>query len=231
MEDIMKKIISSILAVTAITGTLLTGCGGVDKDFSSDYVAGIMDASYKGEYKGYMKMTETSEEEAKKLYDSTVDYYTDAITYYCEVYTDDLSEELQDEYTTFTKDLLSKAKYTISSAENGKESCYVKISIKPINILEQAESDIQSCVDDYNKILEDIGEEELNNYTEEQYIELESDYAKNILEALKKCAENLEYKDSIDFTMEIKIDENDLYAPANEDDWNTIDDYVMGIYE
>lgn len=60
---------------------------------------------------------------------------------------------------------------------------------------------------------------------------MEDDYAENILNVLKEKSNNLEYKDTITFTMEIKIDKDGLYSPANEDDWNTIDDYVMGIYE
>lgn len=231
MEDAMNKIISSVLAVTVIAGTLMTGCGNVDKNFASDYVAATMDASYKGEFNNYMKITVSNEEDVQEIYDNTVEYYTESIAYYCEVYTDEISEDLHTEYTEFTKELLSKAKYTVASAENGKESCYVKISIKPINLLEQAESDIQACVDDYNSTLEGIGQEELENYTDEQYQEIEDNYAKCILDALKKNADNLEYKDNIDFTMEIHIDEDGLYAPANEDDWNTIDDYIMGIYE
>ncbi|MGN0631096.1 MAG: hypothetical protein ACI4JN_07195 [Ruminococcus sp.] len=227
----MKKIVSSVLALSMTAGMVLTGCSGVDKNFSSDYVVGIMDASYKGEFKTYMAITESTEEEAKELYDSTVKYYTESIAMYCEIYTEDISEEIYDEYTSFTEELLSKAKYTVSSAENGKESCYIKVSIKPINILEQVNDEIEACVDEYNATFEQMSEEELAAVSDEEFREYEDEYARNVLEVLKKGSENLEYKDSLDFTMEILIDDDGLYAPANEDDWNTIDDYVMGLYE
>ncbi|MBQ8514441.1 MAG: hypothetical protein IJ496_03500 [Ruminococcus sp.] len=224
----MKKLTSAVLALTvAAAGVLSTGCGGVDSNFSSDYVAGILDASYKGEFDNYIKMTDASEEEAQEIYDSTVEYYASAIAYYCEVYTEDISEELNAQYTDFAAELLKEAKYTISSAESGKESCYVKVSIKPINLLTQVEDDITACVDEYNAALEAV--EDLDSMTEEEYAALEEDYAVNVLEALKSCAENLEYGDNVDFTMEITIDEDGYYGPANEDDWNTIDDYIMGL--
>lgn len=226
----MKKMTSAVLALTvAATGILSTGCGGVDSNFSSDYVAGIMDASYKGEFNNYIKMTDSTEEEAQEIYDGTVDYYASAIAYYCEVYTEDISEELYAEYTALAEDLLSKAKYTIASAESGKESCYVKISIKPINLLDQIEDDITACVDEYNATLEEMGEEALDSMTDEEYLALEEEYATNVLEALKENAANLEYGENVDFTMEIIIDEEGCYGPANEDDWNTIDDYIMGL--
>lgn len=227
----MKKLLVSVLSVSIAAGAILTGCSGVDKNFSSDYVAGIMDASYKGQFKTYMAITESTEEESKELYDSTVEYYAQSIAMYCEVYTDDISEDIYSEYVDFTEDLLSKAKYTVSSAENGKESCYVKISIKPINILEQVSDDIEVCVEEYNAAFENMSEDDFAALSDEEIRQYEDEYAKNVLDVLKKGSENLEYKDSIDFTMEILIDKDGLYAPANEDDWNTIDDYVMGLYE
>lgn len=227
----MKKTIASVLSLSMAACMIFTGCGSVDEDFSSDYVVGIMDASYKGEFKNYMKLTESTEEESKELYDSTVEYYAQSIAAYCDVYTDDISEDVYAEYVDFTEDLLSKAKYTVASAENGKESCYVKISIKPINILEQVSDDVQSCVDEYNASFESMTDEELSAMTDEKIAEYEDGYARNVLDVLKKGSENLEYKDNIDFTMEILIDDDGLYAPANEDDWNTVDDYVMGLYE
>ena len=221
-----KLTFTGIIAVVSATAVLLTGCGGVDSSFSADYVAAIMDASYKGDFEHYLSMTDSSEESAEEIYDSTVSYFAESIAYYCEVYTDDISEEIYAEYITFAEELLSKAKYTVSSSESGKDSCYVTVSVKPQNLLEQIEDDIEECVDDYNTALEAIGFETM---TDEEYQELEDSYAESVLEALKENAANLEYKDNVDYTIEIIIDDEGYYAPANEDAWNTIDDYVMGL--
>ncbi|MBQ8725257.1 MAG: hypothetical protein IJY74_06280 [Oscillospiraceae bacterium] len=221
-----KLTFTGIIAVVSATAVLLTGCGGVDSSFSADYVAAIMDASYKGDFEHYLSMTDSSEESAEEIYDSTVSYFAESIAYYCEVYTDDISEEIYAEYITFAEELLSKAKYTVSSSESGKDSCYVTVSVKPLNLLEQIEDDIEECVDDYNTALEAIGFETM---TDEEYQELEDSYAESVLEALKENAANLEYKDNVDYTIEIIIDDEGYYAPANEDAWNTIDDYVMGL--
>ncbi len=226
----MNKFVSPILAATMLAGIALSGCNTMDKYFSEDYVLGALDASYKGDFDKYLDTTDGKEEDAQELYDNTVDYYTEVIAQYCDVYTEDISDEVHDKYTEFTKELLLKADYTIASSENGKETCYVKIVIKPINILEQSEDDIAAYIEEFNTSIEEIGEE-INNYTDEQFQDLEDDYAENVLNILKEKSNNLEYKDTITFTMEIKIDKDGLYSPANEDDWNTIDDYVMGIYE
>ncbi len=226
----MKKITALLLSLTTTAGTLMTSCGKVDSNVSGNYVAAILDASYKNQSKNYIAMTESTEEEAKEIYDSTVKYFTESIAYYCEVYPEDISEELNAEFTSVAAELLYKSKYTVASSENGKESCYVKVSIKPLDILSQLEPDIEACIDEYNLKLEELGEEGLENLSDEQYAELEESYAEGILEALKKCASEPEYKDNVDFTIEIEIDDDGYYAPANEDDWNTIDDYVMGLY-
>jgi hypothetical protein len=223
----MKKLtFTGISAVVSATAILLTGCSGVDSNFSADYVAAIMDASYKGDFEHYLSMTDSSEANAEEIYDSTVTYFADSLAYYCEVYTEDISEDVYAEYITFAEDLLAKAKYTVSSSENGKDSCYVTVSVKPMNLLEQIEGDIEACIEEYNTTLETI---DIENITDEDYLEIENNYAKSVIDALKKNAENLEYKDNVDYTIEIIIDEEGYYAPANEDAWNTIDDYVMGL--
>ncbi len=233
----MRKFFSAIAAFTAVC-TLLTGCGGVDSSFSSDYVTGVLDASYKGDFDYYLYSTGSDETAAQEMYDSTIKYYADSIAFYCEVDLDNVEAGVVDEYTEFSRELLSKAKYTVSSAENGKDSCYVTVSIKPIDILAQMETGIQTCIDEYNANVEDLvsemGNEAIENMSDEEYAqfeaELENSYALSILDALRTCSDSLKYKDNVDFTIEIIIDENDTYAPANENDWNTIDDYIMGLY-
>ena len=78
----MKKITGALLALSICSCTFITGCKKVDTGFSMDYVAGIMDASYKGEFQNYMSVTKSSEEEAESLYDDTVKDYGEFIHYY-----------------------------------------------------------------------------------------------------------------------------------------------------
>lgn len=229
----MKKI-TRFFAVIAGLCVMLTGCGKVDTSFSSDYVSGVLDASYKADFTYYVYASDSDADAAQELYDGTVLYYADSIAYYCEVDLDNVDQVVYDEYIAFTEELLSKSKYTVSSAESGNDSCYVTVSIKPINILAQMETGIQTCIDEFNAQVEAAGEEAVQAMTDEEYAEfeheLENSYAMSILDSLKTCSENLEYKDSVDFTIQIIIDDQGLYAPKNEDDWNTIDDYVMGLY-
>lgn len=229
----MKKI-TRLFTVIAGMCVMLTGCGKADSSFSSDYVTSVLDASYKADFDYYVYMSDSDETAAQEMYDGTVSYYADSIAYYCEVDLERADQEIYDEYIAFTEELLQKAKYTVSSAESGNDSCYVTVSIKPINILAQMETGIQTCIDEYNAAVEAAGEETIQNMTDEEYAEfeqqLENNYALSVLEALKTCSENLEYKDSVDFTIQIVIDDQGLYSPKNEDDWNTIDDYVMGLY-
>lgn len=198
----------------------------IDSNFAESYVSSIMDASYKGEFEHYISMTDSSEESGEEIYNSTVTYFANSLAYYCEVYTEDISEELYAEYITFAEELLAKAKYTVSSSEIDEDSCYITVSINPMNLLEQIESDINECVDSYNTALETI---EFETITDKKYRELEDNYAKNVLDILKENSKTLEYNESVDYIIEIIIDDEGYYAPINEDSWNVIDDYVMGL--
>ncbi len=229
----MKKT-TGIIAAISCASIILTGCGKVDASFSKDYVDSVLDASYKADFDQYISSSDSSEEEAQEMYDGTVSYYAESIAYYCDVDLEIVDQEIYDQYITFTEDLLKKAKYTISTAESGDDSCYVTISIKPIDIFTQMDTSIQTCIDEYNAVVDSTSEETLMNMSDEEYesfeLQLENDYASSVLGELKACSENLTYKDNIDFTMQIIIDDEGRYSPNNEEDWNTIDDYVMGIY-
>ena len=62
-----KLTFTRISAVIFAAAAALTGCSGVDSNFSADYVAAIMDASYKGEFEHYLSMTDASDDSAEEI--------------------------------------------------------------------------------------------------------------------------------------------------------------------
>ena len=68
----MKKhgVLALVLAGVML---LLCGCGGMTTDDAMDYVQSALDCGYKAEVKKYAKITETTEKEAKKEYETNLD--------------------------------------------------------------------------------------------------------------------------------------------------------------
>ena len=65
----MKKhgVLALVLAGVML---LLCGCGGMTTDDAKDYVQSALDCGYKAEVKKYAEITETTEKEAKKEYET-----------------------------------------------------------------------------------------------------------------------------------------------------------------
>ena len=68
----MKKhgVLALVLAGVML---LLCGCGGMTTDDAMDYVQSALDCGYKAEVKKYAEITETTEKEAKKEYETNLD--------------------------------------------------------------------------------------------------------------------------------------------------------------
>ena len=52
---------------------MLCGCGGMTTDEAKDYVKSALDAGYKAEFKEYAEITDSTEKEAKKEYETNLD--------------------------------------------------------------------------------------------------------------------------------------------------------------
>ena len=71
----MKRMKCGILALlAAVSMAVLTGCGGgMTADDAKEYAQAVLDASYKGEFDSYMELTDSTEEEAREMYEGNVD--------------------------------------------------------------------------------------------------------------------------------------------------------------
>ena len=63
------------VSAAMLTGVMLVlcGCGGMTTDEAKDYVKSALDAGYKAEVKEYAEITDSTEKEAKKEYETNLD--------------------------------------------------------------------------------------------------------------------------------------------------------------
>ena len=70
----MKKMKCLVLVlVLALSAWTLSGCGGMSEDEAKEYAQAVLDASYKGEFDSYMELTDSTEEEAREMYEGNMD--------------------------------------------------------------------------------------------------------------------------------------------------------------
>lgn len=214
----MKKKISLLLIMTVCI--CLTGCFKTKTKEYQNYVKSAMDASYHGEFDDYVSNSVSTEEEAKKLYDSMISYFTNKIIEYTEVNEEYMSDELKAKYDEASKKILNKTKYKVNLAKKVSGVYQVKVEIDPINFWSIIEDDIKNSIEEFNNSTSD-------ELSDEEWQTAEEEYAKKIYEIVNNNIDKVGYQDKVSKIVEIETS-NKQYSIANED-WNDIDDYVMGL--
>lgn len=218
----MKKIIS-LTVIFAIT-ILLTGCLNDEKSTEyKDYIQAAMDASYLGESEDYLKVAKTTKEEAEELYENTAEYLAYSIMDYNSVPYDDISEDTIAKYTELAKKALMKSKYTINDGRKVDGIYQVKVEITPIDIWDATYDEVDEYIEEFTDKYPDY-----KTMSGDELLNAKEEYANKVLEILNPYVENMNYKDSVSKIVEIQFDDEGLYG-ISQDDWDDIDDYVMGI--
>ena len=91
----MKRRTKVMTLLVLAMSMLLCACGAkYGPEDAKAYAKSCLDASYKGEFTEYVKLTDSTEEEAQEMYDNGIDLTMEA----SEILTSGVSQELQDKY-------------------------------------------------------------------------------------------------------------------------------------
>lgn len=77
MKTILKRNVSFVTALLLVL-LCFTGCG-MKPDDAKAYVQSTLDAGYKASFDEYVKITESTKEEAQKLFDNNIDTVTNSL--------------------------------------------------------------------------------------------------------------------------------------------------------
>ena len=128
MKAMLRK--SSLLVlVFAMALGMLAGCGMKPEDAKA-YVQATLDAGYKEDFGEYTKITESTKEEAQKLFDSNIDTVTNSLG----LSQFGVSEEMTEKYRELLKETFSKAKYTVGDVKETDGGFEVKVSAEPMQM-------------------------------------------------------------------------------------------------
>lgn len=220
----LKKRLIAVMAVAAMSIAVFTGCSSssVMGTRYQDYIESGMKCKYYGEFDGYKKACDATDEEAKEAYDNTIEYYANELMAYNGISTDYISEDMYNKYVDLAGKIMAKAKFTVGKCTKVDGDWQLKIEISPVDINDITEEDIQKVMDEYNNA---HTQDELNNSTDEQYTAWEEEFAQNVLDVLSNAVSNIGYKDTVSKVVIITEDE-DGYG-ITDDEWYDIDDMVV----
>lgn len=196
----------------------------VEGSWYSDYIEALMECKYKGNLDGYVsEVADATKVEAQECHDSTVEYYAYQLMAYTDVGYDYVSEATIAEWIGVAEELMAKTSYTVHEGTMVGDDYQVKVDIEPIDINDLIVEDVEAYIEQYNAMMEAT---DTSAYTDEQWNELEEQYAGGVLAIVKDHIPEVGYKDKVSKVVIIEFDEQGRYG-ISDDDWYDIDDYVV----
>ena len=148
-----------------LTGVMLVlcGCGGMTTDEAKDYVKSALDAGYKAEFKEYAEITDSTEKEAKKEYETNLDNSMKEAGF------DEtgVSDELKANYRKLFEKMLKSANYKVGEVkEAGDDEFKVSVEVQPFTAFSTVSEELDNWVTDtYSNIEYVPSDEKMNNPT------------------------------------------------------------------
>lgn len=200
----MKKILSMILFFNLVI--IMSGCGTAAFN-ASGYVKACLDAAYHEEYNAYVEFVGCTIEEAQSDMNEQAQVAVDIELSSLDIIVTDAYKE---EYLTLLKEIEHLTKYEVGQAEKTEDGYSVPVTIYPLDIYEE----FLAGIDEIYQKAADAGE-----LSDETIFPI-------MIEFLKECINNVQYKDVTEITIEITEDSEGIWQ-IPEDEMYAIDDLLL----
>ncbi len=136
MKAIRKRNVS-LAMVVVMALTMLAGCG-MKPDDAKAYVQATLDAAYKADFDEYAKITDSTKEDAQKLFDNNIDTVTNSLGFGALGAT----EETTEKYRELLKEIFAKAKYTVGDVKEKDGGFEVVVNAEPMQIFSGVQDEL-----------------------------------------------------------------------------------------
>ena len=189
-----------------LTGVMLVlcGCGGMTTDEAKDYVKSALDAGYKAEFKEYAEITDSTENEAKKEYETNLDNSMKEAGF------DEtgVSDELKANYRKLFEKMLKSANYKVGEVkEAGDDEFKVSVEVQPFTAFSTVSEELDNWVTDTYSNIEYVPSDE----------ELNEAIMKKMYELMDEKMNNPTYGDKTTVTVNVKVDKDGAYYIPQKD--------------
>lgn len=218
MKTNTKKTAVILLSVLIIIS--LTGCSlmGNSKKTYATYVQSLLDVNYKAEFTEYMKITNSTQEEAQTVYDDGLNYLADALMTAYGI-NDVEGSDIKSQFVELAKEIYSHASYEIGEVTKTDGVYQVAVNIQPIDILLITYDDVVTYIEDMNQR---VTNGDYNDYELDAY---EIEYAQGIINILNEALPNIGNGETI--TVTVTILDNDEYYYISDADFLALDKAIL----
>lgn len=174
----------------------------------SQFIDDALKASFYGDYASYVENKFDTEDGAKELYESEVEYYAQGLMYYLGIDYETVSEEIADGFRDLSRQILDKVKWDTPVVDLADGATYgsAEVTMYPVDFLDIILEDAQAVADSGVE-----GDE----------------YAQGMLDAISPKVDEISYRDPITKTYDVDLNDGVI----SSDDWNEMDDILMDFAE
>lgn len=211
MKAMLRK--SSLLAlVFAMVFGTLAGCG-MKPDDAKAYVQATLDAGYKEDFADYAKITESTEEEAQKLFDANIDTVTNSLG----LSSFGASDEMTEKYRELLKSVFAKAKYTVGDVKETDGGFEITVTAEPMQMFVGLEDALVEELQARAAELKENNQAAINQLTMDVLYEI-----------LSERLESVTYGDAQDVTVHVTKDSNNVWN-ITEADLQAVDSALFSL--
>lgn len=237
----MKRTLTRIPALLLGAAMLLSLCScggkGITTEDASKCVQVEMDATYKGQFQGFVDFySNVTTEDAKNQYNDNVEgeaYYflysfgPEAVDGSGDTVepTDMQLHRAKELY----EDIYAKADYTITSSTKQDDGTFaVKLAIKPMNVLHLLGDNFEAGFEEFwakfdAVDVDSMSDEEFGTWYVETFAR---EYYDTLLDLLEEQIPNIDYMDEKSIVIQVQNNEEEGLS-FGDDDWKNLDDLII----
>lgn len=232
----MKKRFAALTALVLSLILTLTACGGVGlttRD-ASNYLQGLLDATYLGQFnEDYLESVDLTEEEALESYEEGLEVAYRYLAKNFQFSEEYVSEDTRQAAIDLLAEIYTHARYRIDTVTKTDKGFTLELSIQPINLIPLVVAEyMEDYSDAFAETYADTTQADVAAMPAEEaeafWTAYENDWAMGIVELLNAHMNELDYQQPVSLLVQLTADADGYYTIPDSDFANL--DYLILAY-
>lgn len=227
----MKKRLCALLAL--LLALSLTACGGgITAMDAADYVQGLMDKTYLGQFnESYLTSVDIDEKTARENYLSGLEVEYEYFASFFQFDEDYVTQASRQNVIDLLADFYLNAKYQVKAGSKAENGYTVEVVVSPIDIIPLVtENYLTGFAEEFRARYADVTQEDVDAMSAEEqdafWLSYENDWVDGIVALFRAHLSELGYLDEVSIAVQFKPDESGVYS-ISDNDFANLDALVL----
>lgn len=230
----LKKLFAALTALVLTLSLTACGGGGLTTQDASDYLQGLLDATYLGQFsETYLESVDLTEAEARESYEKGLDVAYRYLAKNFQFSEEYVSEDTRQAATDLLAEIYTHARYRVDTATKTDKGFTLELSIQPIDLIPLV---VEKYMEDYSNAFAakyaDTTQADVAampaGEAEAFWTAYENDWAMGIVELLNTHMNELDHQQPVSLLVQLTADEDGYYTIPDTDFANL--DYLILAY-